>query len=165
MNKMLTAILVILIALCSITTACQSGATEVGKPAPDFQLNTLDEQTVSLSEFRGEPVLVNFWTTWCGPCNTELPFIQQIYEEWQGKGLVVLAINIGESPSDVAEFIQGQGLSFPILLDTNTNTARGYDIQEIPTTFFIDKDGIIQHIKFGAFHSQEEIESILNQLD
>jgi cytochrome c biogenesis protein CcmG/thiol:disulfide interchange protein DsbE len=164
MNKMLTAILVMLIVLSFTATACQSEAPEIGKPAPDFQLNTLDGQTVTLSELRGIPVLVNFWTTWCDPCRSEMPYLQQVYEEWQEKGLVLLAINIGESPSQVAMFMQSQGLSLPVLLDSEENIAVMYNVRAIPTTFFIDEDGIIQHITTGAFRSKEAIESILSQL-
>ena len=135
-----------------------------GKPAPDFQLNTLDGQSVSLSDLKGKPVLLNFWATWCGPCRIEMPFLQQIYDEWRGRGLVLLAINIGENPSQIAEFMQSQGLSFPVLLDSDGEIAQKYNIQYIPSTFFIDKDGIIQDMKVGAFQSKAEIESILSKL-
>ena len=169
MNKMLKVILVILIVLGSLTTACQSNespseAPEVGKRAPDFQLNTLDGQSVSLSDLKGKPVLINFWATWCSPCVYEMPYIQQIYDEWQERGLVLLAINIGESSSQAAEFMQQHNLSFPVLLDREGNIAQKYNIRGIPTTFFIDRDGIIQDIRIGAFQNKEEIESSLSKL-
>ena len=164
MNRMLTAILVILIVLGSITTACQSEAPQLGKPAPDFQLNTLDGQPISLSDLKGKPVLINFWQIRCPPCRMEMPYLQQIYDERQAKGLVLLAINIGERPSQVAEFMQGQGLSFPVLLDSQGEIAEKYGIRGIPTTFFIDRDGIIQDIRIGAFQSKAEIESSLSKL-
>jgi len=164
MNRMLTAILVILIVLGSITTACQSEAPQVGKPAPDFQLNTLDGQPISLSDLKGKPVLINFWQIRCPSCRMQMPYIQQVYDEWQAKGLVLLAINIGERPSQVAEFMQSQGLSFPVLLDSEGKIAQQYSIPGIPTTFFIDRDGIIQDIRIGAFQSKAEIESSLSKL-
>ena len=173
MKKTLTAILAIALALGAVATSCTdqpttnggtAGPPEVGKLAPDFELDTLDGQPVSLSELKGKAVLVNFWATWCGPCRMEMPFIQQIYDEWQGKGLVLLAINIGERPSQVAEFMQGQGLSFPVLLDSNGKVTERYYVTGIPTTFFIDKDGIIQYIKVGLFQSKAEIESSLSKL-
>jgi peroxiredoxin len=133
---------------------------EVGKLAPDFKLQSLDGQTVSLGDFRGNPVLLNFWASWCGPCRFEMPFLQEIFEskEWSGKGLVILTIDIGENPSVVKEFMENYDLSFPALLDTDQNLALEYNIRAIPTTFFIDKDGIIQDIKVGAFSSKTEIE-------
>ena len=88
--------------------------TQVGNRAPGFQLNNLDGQSVSLSDFRGSPVLLNFWATWCGPCRFEMPFIQEIFEDkvWTDKGLKILAVDIGESPSDVKEFLNSNGFSF-----------------------------------------------------
>ena len=137
---------------------------EVGKLAPDFQLEDLEGQSISLSDFRGKPVLINFWATWCPPCRDEMPYLQQIYEEWSGKGLVVLAIDIGESPSKVKEFLQSQELSLPVLLDAKENVAREYNITGIPTTFFIDKDGTIQVKLIGAFPSKEAIENQLGSI-
>jgi peroxiredoxin len=133
---------------------------QVDKLAPDFKLQSLDGQTVSLGDFRGKPVLLNFWATWCPPCRAEMPFLQEIYEdkEWSEKGLVILTIDIGEDPSVVKEFMESYDLSFPVLLDTDQDVALEYNIRAIPTTFFIDKDGIIQDIKVGAFSSKTEIE-------
>jgi peroxiredoxin len=169
MNKALTAIGVIILTLVILMAGCPSngGATEapeVGKTAPDFQFQGSDEQAIYLSELKGKPVLVNFWQTRCGPCAYEMPFLQQVYDEWEGKGLVLLAINIGESPSQIAEFMQTQGLSLPVLLDSQGSIAQQYGIRAIPTSFFIDTGGIIQEIKVGAFRSKAEIESSLSQL-
>ncbi|GAI14402.1 unnamed protein product, partial [marine sediment metagenome] len=94
----------------------------------------------------------------------EMPYIQQIYDEWSGKELVLLAINLGESSDKVTSFVESYNISFPVLLDTNKEAARCYYIQYIPTTFFIDRDGIIQDIEVGAFQSKEEIESSLSKL-
>ena len=138
--------------------------TRVGNLAPDFELPNLNGQSVSLSDFRGKPVLVNFWASWCGPCRFEMPFIQEIYEGWSDKGLVVLAIDMGESPSTVKDFIQSHNFSFPVLLDTNQDVALQYNIRAIPATFFIDKDGIIQGTKVGAFSSKAEIEKSLGKI-
>ncbi len=175
MDKMLKVMLAIILtsALVSglVIAGCSMGFTsaqgpQVGKPAPDFQLQSLDGQPVSLSDLRGRPVLINFWASWCPPCRFEMPFIQEIYEdkEWSDKGLVILAVNIGESPSLVARFMEDYGLSFPVLLDTNNNVSRDYNIRGIPATFFIDKDGIIQDMKMGAFSGKAEIEMRLSKV-
>jgi len=170
MKKMLTVIVVLLLALGLVAGGCpgepgEAAAPEVGKQAPDFELETLDGQTIALSELEGRPVLLNFWATWCGPCVHEMPFLQQVYEERQGDELLLLAINIGESSSQAAEFLQSYGLSFNVLLDSDTTVAQAYRIQYIPTTFLIDREGKIQEIKVGSFQSQAEIENILSQLD
>jgi thiol-disulfide isomerase/thioredoxin len=165
MNKTLTAILTIVISLGILFAGCGGQGPRVGEPAPDFQFQGSDGQPTSLSDLQGSPVLLNFWATYCPPCREEMPYLQQVYNEWQGKGLVLLLINIGDSSSDVAAFMQSEGLFFPVLLDSNGATAARYDIRSIPTTFFIDSKGVIQHIKVGAFGSAAEIESLLSQLD
>jgi len=168
LKVILTTILVVVLSSGLVMAGCSAQGPQVGRLAPDFQLQSLDGQTVSLSDFRGNPVLLNFWATWCRPCRFEMPLIQEIYEdkEWSDKGLVILAINIidelrGESPSRAKEFMESYGFSFPVLLDANQDVALKYNIRAIPTTFFIDKDGIIQDIKIGAFSSKTEIEKRL----
>jgi len=171
MTKMLKAMLVItlvsvltsglMMAGCSPTSA---QGVEVGNLAPDFQLQNLDGQTVSLGNLQGKPVLINFWATWCPPCRSEMPYIQEIYEAWADKELVVLAINIGESSSKAEEFRQSYNLSFTVLLDTKQDVAQRYNITGIPTTFFIDKDGIIQDKVIGAFQNKTQIENRLSKI-
>lgn len=162
----LTSALVSGVALAGCSGPSLNPAPQVGRPAPDFQLPGLDGQPVSLSDLRGRPVLINFWASWCPACRFEMPFIQEIYEdkEWSDKGLAILAVNIGESPSLVARFMEDYGLSFPVLLGTNNNVSRDYNIRGIPATFFIDKDGIIQDMKIGAFSSKAEIEMRLSKV-
>jgi peroxiredoxin len=164
MKKMLKVILPVMLISVLLIAGCSgdSEATDGEIQAPDFQLNTLDGQTVCLSDFRGEVVLINFWATWCGPCAYEMPFLQQVYDEWQEAGLVLLAVNVGESPEKVAAFMQDHGFSFPVLLDTEGIVATQYGASSIPTTFLIDENGIAQAVKIGAFQSVEEIEGGLS---
>ncbi len=168
MNKVPKAILLIILSWVLLLVGCspssEPSVASAGKPAPDFQLQSLDGQTVSLSSFHGKPVLINFWTTWCSPCRVEMPYIQQIHEEWSGVGLILLAINIGESSSKVESFMQSYNLSLPVLLDTSGDVAQRYNITGIPTTFFIDKDGIIQERIIGAFLNKEAIEKHLRKI-
>jgi peroxiredoxin len=138
--------------------------TGVGNLAPGFQLQSLDGQSVSLSDLQGKPVLLNFWATRCPPCVSEMPYLQEIYNEWSETELILLAINIGESSAKVKEFMQSHSLSLPVLLDTNQDIAQEYNIRYIPTTFLIDKKGIIQATKVGAFSSKREIEGILAKI-
>ena len=163
--KIISAIILTSVLFSGSVAGCSTGSEPSQNPqlenlAPDFQLPDLDGQTVSLSDFRGRPVLLNFWASWCGPCRLEMPFIQEIFEdrEWADKGLAILAINIGESHDTVKDFMEGHGLSFPVLLDATKDVALEYNIRGIPATFFIDKNGIIQDMKIGAFSSKAEIE-------
>ena len=134
--------------------------------APDFQLLNREGQTISLSGFRGRPVLINFWATWCGPCRFEMPFLQQVYVDWTAKqsSLVMLTINYKEGPDKIDPFMTTLNLSLPVLLDTDGSVAKKYNIVAIPTTFFIDKDGIIQEKMVGAFSSPQQIESYLDKI-
>jgi len=149
-------------------TGCSSSASgsgpEVGKLAPDFTLKGLDGRAVSLSSFRGQPVLLNFWASWCGPCRIEMPLLQDIYEKWAGGGLVFLAVNLQEDASTVKEFIAGSGYTFPVLLSPGNEVPLAYNVRGIPATFFIDADGVIRDIKIGAFFSAGEIESKLARI-
>ena len=168
MNKMSKTILLIILIWGLLITGCSAGSEPsevrlVGQ-APEFQLEDLDGQSVSLSDFQGKPVLLNFWATWCSPCRSEMPYLQEIYEEWSSQGLVMLTINIGESHSKVSNFLQTYNLSLPVLLDTKSSVAQEYNITGIPTTLFIDKDGVIQQKIIGAFPSKESIEKNLNAI-
>ena len=164
--KILTAILGLMLTSVLLVAGCSSQPPRVGELAPDFQLPNLEGQSISLSHFRGKPVLVNFWASWCPPCRYEMPFIQEIFDdkEWSDKGLVILAVDIGESPSTVENFMQSYNLTFQALLDISQEVALEYNIRGIPTTFLIDKDGIIQAIKVGAFSSKADIENSLSKI-
>ena len=178
MTKVPKAILPVILTLVLLLAGCFAGpeppdgksptalveGTQAGDRAPDFQLQNLDGQTVSLGNLQGKPVLINFWATWCSPCRSEMPYIQEIYEEWADKGLVVLAINIGENSAKAEEFMQNYNLSFTVLLDTKQDVAQRYNISGIPTTFFIDKDGIIQDKVIGAFQNKTQIETRLSKI-
>jgi len=138
--------------------------TEVGDLAPDIELLNLSEETVSLTDFRDKPVMVNFWASWCGPCVVEMPHIQRVHDDWKEKGLVILAVNSGESSAKAKEFIQYYGYSFPVLLDSQGIVSQEYKIRFFPTSYFIDKDGIIQLKVIGSFPSKEAIEKNLGTI-
>jgi cytochrome c biogenesis protein CcmG/thiol:disulfide interchange protein DsbE len=137
----------------------------VGFSAPGFELATLDGQPVSLGSLEGHPILLNFWATWCGPCRHEIPFLQDLATDpaWLGRGLEMVAVDIQESQGDVRQFMEANGMTYRVLLDSKARVAELYNIRGIPTTVFIDKDGIIQYIKVGTFTSKQEIEEIIEQ--
>ena len=139
-------------------------APEVGKTAPDFDYPDTDGKTVSLSDLTGKVVVINFWATWCGPCRQEMPILDTLAkdEEKAAQGLVLLIINIGETYDVVQTYMESYGYSFPVIIDTTSTIASKYNIRYIPTTFFIDRGGIIRNIKPGAFSSPGELAIILN---
>lgn len=126
--------------------------TSVGCLAPDFELVSLDGQEVKLSDFRGRPVLLNFWT-YCSACKAELPYIQNVYDnrESLAPNLIVLAVNVSQPKDQLEQFVNYYGYSFEFLLDSWATVASDYYIHEIPTTFFIDRNGIITDVYVGGF--------------
>jgi peroxiredoxin len=164
MGKALKSAVFFILVIGLLLSGCSSGtgepASQPGGPAPDFQMESLDGQVVSLSGLRGSPVMLNFWASWCGPCRLEMPFIQGAYEDgdWQAQGLVILAVNVGESPSTAAGFMEENGLSFTVLSDTGRDVAAMYGVSGIPVTYFIDESGIIVDRHIGAFTSKEQLD-------
>ncbi len=126
-------------------------APAVGHPAPDFTLPGLDGTLVSLSDLRGRPVVLNFWATWCGPCRAEMPELQAAADRFDGS-LVVLGVDQGEDEATVSAFLQELGISFPIVLDKEQDVGNTYRIMGLPTTFFIDKNGMIQRVWTGEMN-------------
>ena len=137
---------------------------EVGMRAPDFTLQTIDGESVTLGDFRGKTVMVNVWVTQCEGCVDELPHFQAVFDKRSREELAVLAINTTEDPAIVKEFVNSQGFTFPVLVDPQGQIAESYGRFGAPTTFFIDGEGIVRAIEHGAFLSPEEIEKLLDAL-
>ncbi len=110
-------------------------------PAPDFTLQTLDGESVSLSDYRGKLVMINFWASWCPPCNSEMPDLQRYYEQHQDEDFIILGVNYQDTPDKVQAFIEKYGVTFPILLDSDGRVANLFGVQGLPTSFFVDKEG------------------------
>ncbi len=108
--------------------------------------------------------MLTFWATWCRYCRAEMPYLQQTYDEWTGRGLALLTIDVGESPSTVRSYLQSNNLSLPVLLDIRGSVRDKYGVRGYPTTFFIDEDGIIKDIKIGRFRSKAEIGQYLRKI-
>lgn len=125
---------------------------EKGEIAPDFELQTLDGETVKLSDLRGERVMVNFWATWCPPCRAEMPDMQKLHENTDVKILAVNLIDTESSPEVVPEFLNELGLTFPVLLDEESKLANDYKIAAYPTSFLLDSNGRIQFKALGAIN-------------
>lgn len=134
------------------TTSGQIPAPRQGFLAPDFSLTTLNGETLTLSELRGRPVLINFWASWCPPCKAEMPAMQAVYDEYAAQGLVVLAVNATgqDNLDDAKAFIAEYGLTFPVPLDVKNEVARAYEVSSLPTSFFVRPDGIIEEVVIGG---------------
>ena len=151
--------------LISLALACaKRPETAPATKAPDFTLQSIDGKEVTLSKFRGRPVMVNFWTTHCGFCMLQMPYIQAFYNELSNEEVVVLTIDTGESATVVRDFGTSQGFTFPVLVDPQGVVAKAYGIPGVPVTFFIDAEGFLKAYKIGPFQSRQEIEGVVKTL-
>jgi peroxiredoxin/DNA-directed RNA polymerase subunit M/transcription elongation factor TFIIS len=137
---------------------------QTGNRAPDFTLQDLSGGEVILSGLRGKVVMVTFWSTQCGPCVSELPHIQEVFDSQAYENLVILAISIDKDTDEVKKFIIERGYTFTILLDSDGAVAADYNIGSIPRNFFIDTEGIIKEVKRGTIQASWQIEKILDSL-
>ena len=154
---LLTASLVVLLL---ILTACgdssgsltlvQEYAPRIGYLAPDFELKDYLGNSFKLSDFKGKPVLINFWATWCPPCRAEMPEIEAAYHKYQKDGLVVLGINNRESDSTVKKYVEDGGFHWPMPMDYEGSVIGIYGVAAYPTSFFIDKQGFIVATQIGG---------------
>lgn len=129
-----------------------TSAPQAGFTAPDFTLKTPQGETYTLSELKGNAVLVNLWATWCPPCRAEMPAIQKMYDEYKDQGFVVLAVNstIQDSASEIPIFTGEYNLNFPILLDQLGDVSRLYQVRSLPSSYFINRLGIITEVVIGG---------------
>lgn len=123
---------------------------KVGALAQDFQLNKPDGSSVKLNEFKGKPVLLNFWATWCLPCRYEMPEIAAAYKQHQKEGLVILGVNLQEDAATIKKYSEENGYEWPMLLDPASHLKNSYNVVGYPTSIFIDRQGIIQAIYIGG---------------
>jgi peroxiredoxin len=122
---------------------------QVGDKAPDFSLVDMNGQPHKLSEFKGKPVLINFWGTFCPPCKDEMPALQRQYDQWKQQGVVFLEVNLDTNKITVQSFLDQYKLNMPVLLDTKEVVRKDYGVLEYPTTYFVGKDGKIAYKKIG----------------
>ncbi len=134
-------------------------------PMIDFTLTSLDGQPVSLSDYQGRVVFLNFWATWCVPCEKELPEFQQFQAQQPPDGAAILAVNVQESADQVTGFLADHDISgLTVLLDTDSTVANSYGIYNLPVTFVIDQNGVVRYPKFGAM-TVADLQSYLTALD
>ncbi len=141
-------------------------APKEGFIAPNFELDSGDGSKIQLEKLRGYPIVINFWASWCPPCRAEMPALQRVYEEYKDQNLHILAVNLTDQDNkqSIEKFIQSNGLTFPVLFDYLGDTANTYRVKALPTTFFINKYGIISDIIIGGPMTESLIQSKIEKM-
>jgi peroxiredoxin len=135
----------------SLTYLADGGVVKIGDEAPNFLLKDLEGFQVSLDQFRGKVVLLNFWATWCGPCRIEMPAMEQLYKSFSRKDFEILAVSTDPQGTAVTRpFQQEMGFTFPVLHDADFSIGLRYGARTLPMSFLIDQHGIIRKRIFGA---------------
>jgi peroxiredoxin len=135
-------------AIVATTTALAAGG-DAGGPAPAFSLTTLDGQAGALSQYKGQVVMVNFWATWCGPCQQEMPLLDQMYKKYKPAGFTLIGVNVDKEAPAVKELLARKPVSFPVLLDPANQVSKAYHVDEMPSSVIIDRKGEIRYIHRG----------------
>ncbi len=136
-----------------------------GGATPALELTDADGKLHRLADYRGHAVLVNFWATWCVPCREEMPSMERLRGELQGKPFVVLAVNVGEGARAARAFGEKTGLGFPLLLDPETKTTRAWNARVLPASFVVGPDGRIHYSYFGAIDwAREDVRQAIENL-
>ncbi|MFJ8065983.1 thiol-disulfide oxidoreductase ResA [Psychrobacillus sp. NPDC096426] len=153
----------IVFTIYSNLTKEKTALLQVGDNAPDFALIDMNGEKHQLSDYKGQGVFLNFWGTWCKPCEREFPLMDKHYQDYKDQGLQILAVNIGESNFSVQKYVDRKGLTFPVLIDNNKSVMETYNINPLPTTMLVNPEGKIEKIITGEM-SDEAIKSNMEQI-
>jgi peroxiredoxin len=128
-----------------------------GQTAPDFALKSSTGENLRLSEYRGDVVMINFWATWCGPCRQEMPLLDELYNRYQRVGFNLLGVNIDDDSSRAMQMAEELGIDFPVLFDARKEVSRLYDVEAMPVTVLVDREGRVRYVHHGYKPGYEEM--------
>jgi peroxiredoxin len=137
----------LLLTIVGAGSLASSGLT--GLPAPDFALKSSSGENLRLSEYRGDVVMINFWATWCGPCRQEMPLLDELYSRYQRVGFSLLGVNIDDDSGRAMDMIDELGVTFPVLFDSRKEVSRLYEVDAMPVTVLVGREGNVRHIHHG----------------
>ena len=137
------------LALSVLAASSLAASGLAGQPAPDFALKSSTGENLRLSEFRGDVVMINFWATWCGPCRQEMPLLDELYLRYKRVGFNLLGVNIDDDSSRAMKMISELGVSFPVLFDARKEVSKLYDVDAMPVTVLVDREGNVRYVHEG----------------
>jgi peroxiredoxin len=153
----------------SVVAATSLAASDLtGQAAPDFALKSSTGENLRLSEFRGDVVMINFWATWCGPCRQEMPLLDELYQRYERVGFSLLGVNIDDDSRKAMNMISDLGVNFPVLFDSAKEVSKLYQVNAMPVTVIVDRDGTVRYVHQGYKPGYEdkyldEIRSLLRE--
>jgi peroxiredoxin len=158
MARMRIVFLGALLAATSVIFTASSLASSglAGQDAPDFVLKSASGANLRLSEHRGNVVMINFWATWCGPCRQEMPLLNDLYARYERVGFSLLGVNIDDDSRRALEMAEDLGVSFPVLFDERKEVSRLYQVEAMPVTVLVDREGKVRHVHLGYKPGYEE---------
>lgn len=142
--------------LCALAATSLASSGLEGRQAPDFALKSSTGENMRLSEYRGDVVMINFWATWCGPCRQEMPLLDELYTRYQRVGFNLLGVNIDDDSSRAMKMVDELGVSFPVLFDARKEVSKLYEVNAMPVTVLVDREGNVRHVHHGYKPGYEE---------
>ena len=142
--------------VCVFAASSLASSGLEGQPAPDFALKSSSGANLRLSEYRGDVVMINFWATWCGPCRQEMPLLDELFTRYQRVGFNLLGVNIDDDSRRAMKMIDELGVSFPVLFDARKEVSKLYEVEAMPVTVLVDREGRIRHVHHGYKPGYEE---------
>ena len=137
---------------------------KIGDPPPSFTLQDLEGRMVTPADFKGKAVVMHFWADWCTYCLEEMPVLDGLYRQYRDRGLMIYAVNVGQGRDAAKAFVQKMNVAYPVLLDSDSRTAKSYGVLGLPRTFFIDRKGNIKYKLLGEASGETLRKLVLNTL-
>ena len=148
MMKVKNCLLGIVFSALAATSLAASGSL-TGQTAPDFALKSSTGANVRLSEYRGDVVMINFWATWCGPCRQEMPLLDELHSRYERVGFSLLGVNIDDDSRKAMNMVSELGVNFPVLFDNRKEVSKMYQVDAMPVTLILDREGTVRHVHQG----------------
>lgn len=145
--KLKNTIIALVFSVFAASSLASSGLQ--GQPAPDFALKSSTGENLRLSEYRGDVVMINFWATWCGPCRQEMPLLDALYTRYERVGFNLLGVNIDDDSRRAMRMVEELGVSFPVLFDARKEVSELYDVDAMPVTVILDRQGTVRYVHQG----------------
>ena len=145
--KLKNSMIALVFSVFAVSSLASSGLE--GQQAPDFALKSSTGENLRLSEYRGDVVMINFWATWCGPCRQEMPLLDELYSRYQRVGFNLLGVNIDDDSRRAMQMIDELGVNFPVLFDARKEVSKLYEVEAMPVTVLVDREGKVRYVHHG----------------